>query len=351
MELFDMRSASYEEIAGFIEKIGEKPYRAEQIFNWLNAKFANSFDEMTNLPINLRKSLGQIAEISLAEVVDKKTSKDGQTIKYLLKLNKTGIMEGGDVYIESVLMRHKWGFSICISSQAGCRMGCDFCASGISGLVRNLTAGEMAAQYSIISRDIGANIGNIVIMGIGEPLDNFDNLLKFLTIINDDKGAAVGFRRIGISTCGIVPRIYELASHNLQLTLAVSLHAPNDQIRRQIMPIARKYGINELLAACRAYEGSGRRVTFEYIMLKGINDSIGCAKELAGLLIGLKCHVNLIPANKIPKKGYTRARPFVVSQFADILTKSGLNVSIRKEMGGDISAACGQLRNEHENLF
>jgi len=253
-----------------------------------------------------------------------------------------------DVYAEAVLMTYRHGFSVCVSTQAGCRMGCEFCASGLTGLQRNLTAGEIAAQYYAVCRYINNRVGNIVLMGSGEPLDNYDNVLRFIKLIGHEKGANVGMRHITVSTCGIVPRIYDLAAENLQLTLAVSLNAPNDQIRRKLMPIARKYDFDELMAACRAYAASARRITFEYIMIEGVNDSEGNAKELSKRLAGIKCHINLIAANKVPEKGYNRSSAAAIAAFAEILEKSGLDVTVRREMGGDISAACGQLRNEYK---
>ena len=345
MTHFDMRSANLNEIKQFMQTIGEKPFRAEQIFGWLHAKFAQSYDEMTNLPIALRENLAEIAPMPLMEIVHVQKSADGATRKYLLKLHNSDIM---DVYAETVLMEYRHGYSICVSTQAGCRMGCDFCASGLTGLQRNLTAGEIAAQYYAVCRNIHNRVGNIVIMGSGEPLDNYDNVLRFIKLISNEKGANVGMRHITLSTCGIVPRIYDLAGENLQLTLAVSLNAPNDQIRRKLMPIARQYDFDALMAACRDYTKTARRISFEYIMLDGVNDSEGNAKELARRLTGINCHINLIAANKVPEKGYNRSNAATIAAFAGILEDSGLDVTIRREMGGDISAACGQLRNEFQ---
>ncbi|MCL2573343.1 MAG: 23S rRNA (adenine(2503)-C(2))-methyltransferase RlmN [Defluviitaleaceae bacterium] len=348
MENFDIRSASLDEIKGFVTSIGEKLYRAEQIFGWINQRGANSYDEMTNLPVSLRENLASKAPITHAECVNLQKSSDGSTRKYLYKLHNNGIM---DVYVETVLMTYKHGYSICVSTQAGCRMGCDFCASGIDGLMRNLTAGEIAAQYYAVSHDINARIGNIVIMGSGEPLDNYDNTMRFIKLISNENGANVGMRHITVSTCGIVPRIYDLVTENLQLTLAISLNAPNDQIRRKLMPIARKYDFDELITACKVYADGGRRVSFEYVMIDGVNDSEGNAKELARRLIGINCHINLITANKIPEKGYNKSSAATIAAFAEILDKSGHGVTIRREMGTDISAACGQLRNEQKDTL
>jgi len=345
MSNFDMRSANLDEIKQFMSGIGEKPFRAEQIFGWIHAKFVQNYDEMTNLPVALRDRLAQIAPITTVECERIQKSRDNATRKYLYNLQNNGTM---DVYVETVLMTYRHGFSVCVSTQAGCRMGCDFCASGLTGLQRNLTAGEIAAQYYAVCRDINNRVGNIVVMGSGEPLDNYDNLLRFIELISDEKGANLGMRHITVSTCGIVPRIYDLAEKNLQLTLAVSLNAPNDQIRRRLMPIARKYNYDELIAACRHYADRLRRISFEYIMIDGVNDSEGNAKELAKKLTGINCHINLIAVNKVPEKGYNKSSAAVVAAFADVLEKAGHDVTIRREMGSDISAACGQLRNEQE---
>jgi len=347
MDNFDIRSASFDELSEFVHKIGEKSYRTQQIFQWIHGKFAESYDKMTNLSADLRNKLIQIAEIPHIECIKIQNSADGGARKYLFELHKNGIMDAGAVYIETVLMTHKHGLSVCVSSQAGCRMGCDFCASGLTGLDRNLSAGEIAAQYYAVCRHIGQRVGNIVIMGSGEPLDNYSNVLKFIRLVNDKRGANVGQRHITLSTCGIVPRIYDLMNENLQITLAISLHAPNNQIRRKLMPVARTYDIDELLSACRAYEETVRRVSFEYIMIKDVNDSEGNAKELAKRLAGMQSHINLIPANRIPEKGYTKSTCAAMAAFVKILEKSGLSVTMRREMGSDISAACGQLRNKH----
>ncbi|MDR2182924.1 MAG: 23S rRNA (adenine(2503)-C(2))-methyltransferase RlmN [Clostridiales bacterium] len=346
MENIDMRGATLDDIRHFMQGIGEKPFRAEQVFSWIHAKFANSYDEMTNLPVALRKRLAEIAPIAPIELIRTQKSADGATRKCLLKLYNSGIM---DVYVETVLMTYRHGTSVCVSTQAGCRMGCDFCASGLTGLQRNLTAGEIAAQYYVLCREINSRIGNIVVMGSGEPLDNYDNTLGFIQLIGHPKGANIGLRHITVSTCGIVPKIYDLAKENLPITLAVSLNAPNDQIRRRLMPIARKYDYDALIAACRAYAEKSRRISFEYIMIDGVNDSEGNAKELAKRLDGINCHINLIAANKVPEKGYNRSNATTIMAFANILEKSGHRVTIRKEMGSDISAACGQLRNELRN--
>ena len=342
----DIRSANCDDILQLVAEVNEKPFRVQQIFNWIHGKGIESFDEMTNLSAALRQKLSDIAEFSSVKIVQKQISSDGTTRKYLFEMAGNDIMNKNTVYVESVLMTYNYGLSVCLSSQAGCRMGCTFCASGLNGLNRNLTAGEIAAQYYHISHDIGKRIGNIVLMGVGEPLDNYDNVLKFIGIINHKEGANVGQRHISLSTCGIVPRIYDLIKENLHITLDISLHAPNNQIRRSLMPIARTYDIDELLKACRAYEKAHRRISFEYIMIDGVNDTEACAKELAKRLCGMRSHVNLIPANKIPEKGYTKSNAKNINRFAEILKTSGFEVTKRRELGADISAACGQLRNE-----
>ena len=346
MTKFDISSASYDELMQFVKDIGEKPYRTRQIFEWIHKNQVMCFSEMTNLSVDLREKLVQYAELTNSLNRIDEISSDGRTKKYLFELQKNGIISGDKMSVESVLMTYQHGLSLCVSTQAGCKMGCDFCASGIGGFVRNLSAGEIVAQYHAASRDAGKRIGNVVIMGCGEPLDNYDNVMKFIEIVCDNRGINLGQRNIVLSTCGLVPQIYSLMKENLQITLAASLHAPNDQIRRRFMPIARKYAMDELLAACREYS-TMRRVSFEYAMFNGINDSEANARELARKLAGINCHINLIPANRIPEKGYTRSSDKTITQFAKILTTSGFHVTIRRELGGDISAACGQLRNKH----
>ena len=337
---FDIRSALLPEITQFIENLGEKPYRAKQIYEWLHKKGAEEFNEMTNLPLTLRKKLEEVTKIPRIEVSHIQTSVDG-TRKYLMEL-----FEGNkSVYIESVLMEYQHGLSICLSSQVGCSMGCDFCASGITGLERNLTTGEILGQLYKISKLENKRITNIVIMGSGEPLDNYDNVINFIKIINDENGYNIGQRHITLSTCGITPKIYKLLEENLQITLAISLHAPNDNIRKKIMKIAKVYTLDGLLKACRLY-AKKRRVTFEYIMLDGINDSVENAKELASKIKEINCHINLIPVNKVKGKPYSRSCDKTINNFAKILENSGIEVTIRRELGADIDAACGQLRNK-----
>lgn len=347
MNKFDICSASVSELSAFVERLGEPKYRAIQIFEWIHGKFAEDFSSMTNLSLALREKLMQNAFFSLAKIADCKISKDFSTKKYLFELENNIIIDDIEtketVFVEAVVMEYKYGLSVCISSQAGCRMGCDFCASGIHGLQRSLTAGEMAAQLYAVSRDMGRRISNIVLMGSGEPLDNFDNVMKFLELANSEKGAGIGMKHITLSTVGLVPKIYDLLEKKLRLTLAVSLHAPNDEIRRRLIPAAKAYDMESLLAACRAYS-EHRRVTFEYIMIHGINDSAENALELSGLIKGMNCHINLIPANGVEEKGYIKSTEEDLQRFADILESRGISTTIRRGMGGDINAACGQLR-------
>jgi len=349
MKKFDISSATYDELMQFVKDIDEKPFRARQLFEWIHSAGAESFGEMTNIPIVLREKFVQIAEITKISQTSIETSADNSTKKYLFKLQENGIIDAGGLYVESVLMAYQHGLSLCVSSQAGCPMGCDFCASGIGGFHRHLTAGEIAAQYHAARRDANAHIGNLVIMGCGEPLDNYHNVIKFINIICDKRGVGLGQRSIALSTCGIVPQIYNLMKENLQITLAISLHAPNDQIRRRLMPVARKYSIDELLTACKAYSAM-RRVSFEYAMFSGINDSEANARELTRRLAGINCHINLIPANKIPEKGYTSSSDKTIFAFSKVLQTSGFRVTIRRGLGSDILAACGQLRNKHESV-
>lgn len=304
---------------------------------------------MTNLPKVLRQKLSDIAEFSDISLVECQTSSDNSTKKYLFELSGNTVIDTKiqqkNVYVESVLMEYNHGLTICVSSQAGCRMRCDFCASGIQGLDRNLSTGEILAQLYAVSKNINKRIDNIVLMGSGEPLDNYDNALKFIKIINDKRGSNIGQRHITLSTCGVVPKIYSLLDEKLQITLAISLHAPNDEIRKRLMPIAKAYNIDELLAACKAY-GNLRRVSFEYIMIKGVNDSIACAVELRRRIKGINCHINLIPANNVDEKGYVKSDDESIKTFANILGLNNIDVTIRRELGSDIDAACGQLRNK-----
>jgi len=335
--MVDIKSKNLEELKEYLVSLGEKPYRAGQIFDWLHEKHAVSFDMMTNLSRDLREKLSTDAYISQIRIVRELISKEDDTRKFLLELGDGNV-------IESVLMRYEYGLSICISSQIGCRMGCRFCASTIDGLVRNLTAGEMLDEVYCIQEHMGERISHVVIMGSGEPLDNFDNFMRFVELTD------IGHRNITISTCGIVPRIYELADARNQVTLALSLHAPDDELRRTIMPVAFKYSIEELMKACGYYyEKTGRRLTFEYSLIAGINDSEECAAKLAKLAQPLSAHVNLIPVNPVEEREYRQPYMKTISAFKTKLERCGINVTIRREMGRDISGACGQLRRHYKD--
>ena len=336
----DIKSMNMEELKELMVQIGEKPFRAKQIYGWLHEHLVTSYDEMANIPKSLKEKLKEYP-ITVLEELDVQTSKVDGTRKYLFRLSDGNM-------IESVLMRYKYGNSVCISSQAGCRMGCRFCASTIGGLTRNLLPSEMLDQIYRIQTSIGERISNVVVMGTGEPLDNYDNLLRFIHILTEDGGIHISQRNLTVSTCGLVPRIYELADEKLQMTLAVSLHAPNDEIRREMMPVANRFSMNEIMDACRKYiEETGRRITFEYTMVQGTNDSRENALELAARLRGMLCHVNLIPLNAVEGRMGHRSVPENIRQFQSVLESHHINVTIRREMGSDIDAACGQLRNKN----
>lgn len=340
----NLKDLTIQELEDICIELGDKRYRAGQIFKWLYDG-AEHIDDMTNLPKSFREKLKEKCHVGRVGIERKFRSNIDDTTKYLLRL------EDGNI-IESVLMVYSFGLSACLSTQIGCRMGCSFCASTIGGVVRNLSPGEMIDEILVMQRDFGPRISNIVLMGSGEPLDNFDNVVKFLKLVNNDKGLNIGMRHITLSTCGIVPQIIRLAEYNLQITLAVSLHAPNDEIRKKIMPIANRYSIAEIMEACRNYIGvTNRRVTFEYSMIKGVNDSNENAEELAGLLKGMLCHVNLIPINKVEERDYIKADNKRIHDFKNILENRGIEVTIRRELGADINAACGQLRKNYLNYI
>lgn len=346
MTKIDIRSVDLPGLEVLVQQLGEKKFRAAQIFEWIHKKGAENFNDMTNLSQQLREKLSDHAFFSHMEIIQTQISKD-LTKKFLFALESCSIIENekNSVFVEAVLMSYKHGLSLCISSQAGCRMGCDFCASGIHGLQRNLTAGEIVAQFYKIMALEGQRISNLVLMGVGEPLDNYDNVLSALSLLNHEKGVNLGQRHITLSTCGIIEGIKRLAKEDLQINLAVSLHAPNNQIRRKLMPVARTYDIDELLVACKEYSKNGRRITFEYIMIDGVNDSLGNARELARRIKPINCHVNLILANKVPEKGYYKSKDRNLTAFKGILDEAGIPVTIRRGLGQDIDAACGQLRN------
>lgn len=334
---FDIDSLKVE-----LEKIGEKKYRAEQIFKWLFQVNVQSFDEMTNLSIELRKKLEELFVVGCFKIEKKLVSKDG-TKKYLFD-----IQDDDHNMIESVLMEYHHGYSVCVSSQVGCKMGCKFCASTGIPFGRNLEPGEIVEQILAIERDENIKISNIVFMGIGEPLDNFDNVMKAISIINDPKGLNIGARHISVSTSGIVPKIYELADKHLQCTLSVSLHSSNNTTRSSMMPINNRYPIETLMEACKYYIAkTNRRISFEYALAKDNNDNIQDAKELVNLLHGMLCHVNLIPINKIDNDKYQKSTNENIIRFRDYLNDHGIVATIRRELGSDISAACGQLRKQN----
>lgn len=337
----DIKSLNLKELTVFIESLGEKAFRAKQIYQWLHIKQISSFDEMTNISKTLIQKLKENAYPVTLSKADLQESKLDGTRKYLFAL------EDGNV-IESVLMRYKHGNSVCISSQVGCRMGCRFCASTLDGLVRNLTPSEMLEQIYRIGQDIGERISNVVVMGTGEPMDNFDNLLKFIELLTDENGLHISQRNITVSTCGIVPKMYELADAGLQITLALSLHASSQEKRLELMPVANKYELHEVLDACRYYfEKTGRRVTFEYSLVGGVNDTDEDVKKLCSLIKGMNCHVNLIPVNPIKERDFVQPDHAVTAAFKNKLEKNGINATIRREMGRDIDGACGQLRKRH----
>jgi 23S rRNA (adenine2503-C2)-methyltransferase len=336
----DIKSMNLAELTAYIAGLGEKPFRARQIYEWIHKKQAGSFDEMTNLSKQLREKLQAQAHLTTLHTEAVQVSKIDGTRKYLFML------DDGNV-IESVLMKYKHGNSVCISSQVGCRMGCRFCASTLDGLVRGLTPAEMLDQIYQIGKDIGERISNVVVMGTGEPLDNYDNLLKFIELLTDENGLHISQRNLTVSTCGIVPRMRELADKKLQITLALSLHASSQEKRLSLMPVANKYDIHEVVEACRYYfEQTGRRVTFEYSLVGGVNDTEADAKELAELIHGMNCHVNLIPVNPIKERDYVQSNANVIAEFRKRLEKSGITATVRREMGRDIDGACGQLRRK-----
>ena len=341
MAKIDIKSMNVNELEDLLKELGEPKFRAKQIFDWLHAKQVDSFEEMTNLSKGLREKLSETASINGVEIVRKLVSQIDGTRKYLFALSDGAI-------IESVLMKYEHGNTVCISTQVGCRMGCRFCASTLDGVERGLTAGEMLSQIYAIQKDCGERVHGTVLMGSGEPLDNYDNVVKFLRLINDPKGQNMGLRHITLSTCGLVDKIYDLAEEDLQITLAVSLHAPNDGIRTQTMPIAKVYSMDRLLQACRDYaDQTKRRITFEYALIHGVNDGDEHAWELVKKLRDMLCHVNLIPVNDVKERNYVKSTAERVKRFAGILNENGVETTVRRKLGSDIDAACGQLRRSH----
>jgi 23S rRNA (adenine2503-C2)-methyltransferase len=337
----DIKSMNLEELKVYVASLGEKAFRAKQLYEWMHVKLVDSFDEMTNLSKDFREKLKADAELTLFQTEQVQTSKEDGTQKYLFRTSDNN-------YIESVRMVYHHGVSVCISSQIGCRMGCNFCASTIGGVIRNLTAAEMLDQIYRIQKEGKERVSNIVVMGMGEPFDNYDNLLRFLHMITDQNGLNISARNITVSTCGIVPGIRKFAEEDLPITLALSLHASNQKTREEMMPVAKSWPLNEVLDACQYYfDKTGRRITFEYSMADGINDSEESARELGALLRGKNCHINLIPINPVREKSYEQSTREAILRFKKKLEKNGINVTIRREMGRDIDGACGQLRKRY----
>ena len=338
----NIKNYTFEELKEELKALGEKPFRAEQIFHWLYVEKVKSFDEMTNLSIELREKLKQNYTMCNFNVIRKLESADG-TKKYLFDVLDENA-------IETVLMEYHHGKTICVSSQIGCKMGCKFCASTGIPFIRSLTAGEIVEQLIAVEQDTGDRISNIVFMGIGEPLDNYDNVIKAIHIINHPKGLNIGARHISVSTSGLVPRIYDLAKENIPCTLSISLHATNNEKRSSMMPVNNAYKIEELIQACKDYiKVTNRRISFEYALAKDNNDNLEDAKELVKLLKGMLCHVNLIPINKIENGKYTKSTNENIIKFRDYLNDHGIVATIRRELGSDIDAACGQLRRKNLN--
>lgn len=336
-----LKNFTEEELKEFMKTIGEKPFRGSQIYSWIY-KGAKTFDDMNNIPKSLREKLDEVSYIGNLEVELKLESKVDGTKKYLF------LLDDGNI-IETVMMDYESRVTVCVSNQVGCRMGCRFCASTMDGLIRNLEPWEILDQIMKIQEDTGKRVSNIVLMGSGEPLDNFDNTKKFLRLVNDKNGLNIGYRHITLSTCGVAPKMYEFADLELPINLALSLHSPYDEARKEIMPIANAYSIKEILDACRYYiKKTNRRVTFEYSLIKGVNDSEEHANALAKLLKGMLCHVNLIPINKVEERDFEKPDKTFIYKFRDNLEKQNIPATVRISMGSDISGACGQLRRKYK---
>lgn len=338
----DIKSLELAELTEAMVQMGQPKFRGKQVYSWLHEKRVESFEEMSNLPAAFRQQLAQNYYINSLSIIRKLTSKIDGTQKYLLRLKDNNC-------VEAVLMKYKYGNSVCISTQVGCRMGCKFCASTLAGLVRSLEPSEMLDEIYTVTRDSGQRVSNVVLMGIGEPFDNYDNVMKFLHILSSPEGYNLSLRHLSLSTCGLVDRIYQLAEEKVGLTLSISLHAPNDEIRSQTMPINKRYPIDELLEACRYYfNKTGRRISFEYALIEGVNDEVRHANELADRLRGMSAHVNLIPVNPVKERGFKRGSRQRIEAFQKALETRGVNATIRRELGADINAACGQLRREYD---
>ena len=339
----DIKSLNYNELVQYVESINEKKFRAAQLYSWMHEKLAESYDEMTNISDKLKDTLKEDTLYTSLKIVKMQESRIDGTRKYLFELYDGNL-------IESVFMKYHHGNSVCISSQVGCKMGCRFCASTLNGCVRNLSPSEMLDQIYRISRDTNERVSNVVIMGSGEPMDNYDNVIKFIELLNSERGLNISQRNITVSTCGIVPKIKELADLKLQITLAISLHAPNDEIRQRTMPVARSYSIDKVIKAAKDYANkTKRRVTFEYALINGVNDSTDNAAELASRLKGIMCHVILIPVNDVKENDYLRSSEKTIKEFAEVLQSGGIETTIRRKLGSSINAACGQLRKRYKN--
>ncbi len=339
MSSLDIRSMTQEMLGEWLKENGQPAFRAKQIREWLDVGVTD-FSQMTNLPKDLRGKLSEHFTVPGVTILRKLTSAIDGTVKYLFRL------DDGET-VESVLMQYKHGWSQCISTQVGCKMGCTFCATGIGGFIRDLSAAEMMAQIETAQRDADVRVSSVVLMGMGEPLDNYDNVVQFLRMLGEEGGVHIGMRHISLSTCGVVPGIYRLMKEQIPLTLSISLHAPNDAIRSRTMPVNRRWPIDELLTACRAYiEATGRRISFEYAMIDGVNDSDAHAEELADRLLGMLCHVNLIPVNAVAGRAQQRSSRLRIQSFVKVLEKRGINVTVRRTLGADINASCGQLRRQ-----
>lgn len=337
----DIKSMTLDELKADFAADGQPAFRALQVYKWLH-RGVSDFEEMSDQSKAFRQGLSKRYYIANAVIEKKLESKLDDTVKYLFRLND------GE-YVESVLMDYHHGHTICISTQVGCKMNCSFCATGKSGFSRNLTASEMLAQIQAAQKDIGIRISNVVMMGMGEPLDNYEQVLRFLELVTSDDGMNIGMRHISLSTCGIVDKIYDLAERKLQLTLSISLHAPNDAIRSRTMPVNRKWGVDELLKACRYYASlTGRRISYEYAMISGVNDSDACAAELAEKLSGSLSHVNLIPVNAVDGAGFKKSTADRLQKFSRILANKGITATVRRTLGSDINASCGQLRRRYK---
>lgn len=334
----DIKSMTPDELKTEFSEEGFQKFRSSQVFRWLHREGVSSFEEMTNIPKDMRRNLDEKYFIASCKIEDKYVSAIDGTVKYLFRLYD------GE-YVESVVMKYKYGYTICVSSQVGCKMGCTFCASTLAGFKRNLLASEIESQIHTAQNDLNVRISHIVMMGIGEPLDNFDNTVRFLHLVNEADGLGISMRNITISTCGLVDKIYKLMDLDLQLTLTLSLHAPNDKIRSKTMPVNEKWGIDEVIKAMRAYaQKTSRRVSFEYTLINNVNDRPEHAEELAGRLKGMLCHVNLIPVNDVEERGNVRSEDAHIQKFQSILKSHGINATIRRTLGHDINASCGQLR-------